>query len=139
MLTKPRWLLQAEGASFFVLSIVLYRAGHFSWWLFAALFLAPDLFMLGYLVNARIGSAFYNLAHTLVWPIGLLVISWLLPAPRLAPYGLIFLSHLGFDRMLGFGLKYPMHFRDTHLERVGRRKCCPFGRNCCGPSPPPVQ
>ena len=92
----------------------LYRAGHFPWWLF----LAPDLFMLGYLANPRIGSAFYNLEHTLVWPIALLLLSLALPAPQLAPYGLIWLSHLGFDRMLGFGLKYPTNFRDTHLQRV---------------------
>src|SRR5215472_6901112 len=72
----------------------------------------------GYLANARIGAAFYNLAHTLVWPIALLLVSFALPAPELAPYGLIWLSHLGFDRMLGFGLKYPTNFRDTHLERV---------------------
>ena len=63
MLTKPRWLLDLEGASIFVLAIFLYRAGHFSWGRFA-LFLAPDLFMLGYLIGARCGAAFYNLVHT---------------------------------------------------------------------------
>jgi hypothetical protein len=71
MLTRPRWLLQTEGACYLALGLALYRAGHFPWWLFLALFLAPDLFLLGYLANARIGSAFYNLAHTLVWPIAL--------------------------------------------------------------------
>ena len=118
MLTRPRWLLQMEGACYFGLSLVLYRSAHFPWWLFAALFLAPDLFMLGYVVNAKIGSAFYNLAHTLVWPIGLLLVSLTLPARQLAPYGLLWLAHLGFDRMLGYGLKYPTCFRDTHLQRV---------------------
>jgi len=29
MLTKPRWLLDLEGASIFVLAIFLYRAGQF--------------------------------------------------------------------------------------------------------------
>jgi hypothetical protein len=118
MLTRPRWLLQTEGAGYLALSLVLYRAGHFPWWSFAVLFLAPDLFLSGYLVNAKIGSAFYNLAHTLVWPVALLLVSLALPAPQLAPYGLIWLSHLGFDRMLGFGLKYPTYFGDTHLQRV---------------------
>ena len=118
MLTRPRWLLQTEGACYLALCLALYRAGHFPWWLFLALFLAPDLFLLGYLANARIGAAFYNLAHTLVWPIALLLVSLALPARELAPYGLIWLSHLGFDRMLGFGLKYPTNFRDTHLQRV---------------------
>ena len=64
MLTKPCRLLDLEGASIFVLAIFLYRASHFSWERFALLFLAPDLFMLGYLIDARCGAAFYNLVHT---------------------------------------------------------------------------
>lgn len=48
----------------------------------------------------------------------LLLLSFALPAPQLAPFGLIWLAHLGFDRMLGFGLKYPTFFKDTHLEHV---------------------
>src|SRR5580658_1521608 len=68
MLTKPRWLLHLEGASILALTLVLYRAGHFHWWLFALL-LAPDLFMLGYLVNPKIGAAIYNLVHTSAFPI----------------------------------------------------------------------
>jgi hypothetical protein len=64
MLTKPRWLLDLEGASIFVLATFLYRTSHFCWKRFALLFLAPDLFMLGYLIDARWGAAFYNLVHT---------------------------------------------------------------------------
>jgi hypothetical protein len=41
-----------------------------------------------------------------------------LPAPQPAPFGLIWLAHSGFDRMLGFGLKYPTFFGDTHLRHV---------------------
>ncbi|HEY1467451.1 MAG TPA: DUF4260 domain-containing protein [Candidatus Acidoferrum sp.] len=118
MLTKPRWLLHLEGASILVLAVVLYRAGHFSWGLFAFLFLAPDLFMLGYLIDVTWGAAFYNLVHTYVGSVALLLPSFLLPAPRLTTFGLIWLAHLGFDRMLGFGLKYPTFFKDTHLQRV---------------------
>lgn len=118
MLTKPRWLLHLEGASIFVLAIFLYRAGHFSWGLCALLFLAPDLFMLGYLIDATWGAAFYNLVHAYVGPVVLLLLSFALPAPQLAPFGLIWLAHLGFDRMLGFGLKYPTFFKDTHLQHV---------------------
>jgi hypothetical protein len=118
MLAKPRWLLHLEGASIFVLVIFLYRASHFSWGLLALLFLAPDLFMLGYLIDAEWGAVFYNLVHTYVCPVVLLLISFGLPAPQLTPYGLIWLAHLGFDRMLGFGLKYPTVFKDTHLQHV---------------------
>src|ERR1700689_4884322 len=116
MLTKPRWLLHLEGASIFALTLVLYRAGHFHWWLFALLLLTPDLFMLGYVLNTKIGSAFYNLVHTSSVPILLLVVAIVAPLPVLEPCALIWLAHIGFDRMLGYGLKYPTRFQDTHLN-----------------------
>jgi len=118
MLTRPRWILHAEGAAIFLLALFFYQQGHFHWWLFALLFLAPDLFMLGYLANVKLGAALYNLVHTLVGPLCFFVAAWVLPAPQLMPYALIWLAHLGFDRMLGFGLKYPTQFRDTHLQHV---------------------
>ena len=118
MLTKPRWLLRLEGASMFALTLVLYRAGHFHWWLFALLLLTPDLFMLGYMANPEIGSAAYNLAHTSSVPILLLGVVIVAPLPALEPYALIWLAHIGMDRMLGFGLKYPTRFGDTHLHHL---------------------
>jgi hypothetical protein len=118
MLTKPRWLLHLEGAAIFVLTIFLYRASHFSWGRFALLFLAPDLFMLGYLINTKWGAACYNLVHTYAGPVVLLLLSFALPAPRLTPFGLIWLAHLGIDRTFGFGLKYPTFFKDSHLQHV---------------------
>jgi Domain of unknown function (DUF4260) len=118
MLTKPRWLLHLEGACIVALAILLYRAGHFPWWLFAVLLLAPDAFMLGYLANPKLGAALYNLVHTLSLPILLLAASILAPLPNLEPYALIWLAHIGMDRMLGCGLKYPTRFRDTHLQHV---------------------
>ncbi|MGA7841353.1 MAG: DUF4260 domain-containing protein [Candidatus Acidiferrales bacterium] len=118
MLTKPRWLLHLEGACVFTLTLVLYRAGHFHWWLFALLLLTPDLSMLGYLANAKIGAAAYNLVHTSAVPILLLGVATVAPLPAVEPYALIWLAHIGMDRMLGYGLKYPTRFRDTHLQHV---------------------
>jgi hypothetical protein len=118
MLTRPRWLLHAEGAAIFAAALYFYAQGHWHWWLFAILFLSPDLFMLGFLVNVKLGTALYNLVHTEVGPIVLLLFAWIFPAPQLVPYALIWLSHQGLDRMLGFGLKYPTHFRDSHLQHV---------------------
>ena len=118
MLTRPRGMLHLEGAAVLVASVVFYASGHYRWWVFAVLLLAPDLIMLGYLVNVRVGAAWYNLVHTYVGPIVLILLAWLLPAPQLTAYGLIWLAHLGTDRMLGFGLKYPTEFRDTHLQHV---------------------
>ena len=118
MLTKPRWLLHLEGASIFALTLILYRAGHFHWWLFALLLLTPDLSMLGYLANPKIGAAAYNLVHTSAMPILLLSVAIVVPLPPLEPCALIWLAHIGMDRMLGYGLKYPTRFRDTHLQHV---------------------
>ena len=118
MFTKPRWLLHVEGAAILFVTIILYAQGHFRWWLYALLFLAPDLFMLGYLANARVGSVMYNFAHTLTVPLALLAVGLFLSTQQVFPCALIWLSHIGFDRMLGYGLKYPTHFKDTHLQHV---------------------
>jgi hypothetical protein len=118
MLTKPSLLLHFEGAVTLILSLVFYHRLHASWFLFAILFLAPDLFMLGYLANVRIGSAIYNFAHTYVVPAILLAVGYFVFKPQLLPIALIWTAHIGFDRLLGFGLKYPTHFKDTHLQHV---------------------
>ena len=44
----------------------------YRWWLFAALFLVPDVFMLGYLVDEW-GSSLYNLVHTLTGPVSVVL------------------------------------------------------------------
>jgi len=117
MLTKPRLLLHLEGATILLLSVLIYSRAHSHWGLFALLFFAPDIFMLGYLANPRIGAALYNLVHTLTLP-GLLAAFSLLHAPQFLPYSLIWVAHIGLDRMLGYGLKYPTQFKDTHLQHV---------------------
>lgn len=118
MLTKPRWLLHLEGAAILWLALYLYYSSHFSWWLFAVLFLAPDLAMLGYLKDGKWGAATYNFVHTSTLPILLLTLAFPLPAHQCFPYALIWLAHIGFDRLLGYGLIYPTFFKDTHLQHV---------------------
>ena len=118
MLTRPRWLLHLEGAAIFGLSLYFYGSGHYRWWLFAVLLLFPDLFMLGYLLNAKWGSAVYNLVHTLTGPLILLIGALVFAKRFCIPYGLIWLAHIGMDRALGYGLKYPTFFKDTHLQHV---------------------
>jgi hypothetical protein len=92
---------------------------HFSWLLFAVLFFAPDLFMLGFLLNARVGAAVYNLGHFLLLPLGVFAVGYFAAHPLLEGIGIIWFSHIVFDRMLGYGLKYPTFFKDTHLQRLG--------------------
>jgi hypothetical protein len=117
-LTRPRWLLHCEGAALLVASVVAYATRGDSWWLFGVLFLAPDLSTLGYLVNARVGATCYNAVHTEIGPAALLAVGSFAPSPFLVSLALIWLAHIGFDRLLGFGLKYPTKFPDTHLQHV---------------------
>lgn len=115
-----RTLLRTEGMVLFVVSLALYWKADQSWWLFLYLILVPDLSMLGYLAGPRVGALCYNTAHSTIGPLltaGMgLMTGWLL----LAGIGLIWAAHVGIDRALGYGLKYPTAFRDTHLGRIGR-------------------
>jgi hypothetical protein len=109
-----RGLLRAEGALVLALAILAYRHLGGSWTLFAALFLAPDLTMAGYLFGPRRGALIYNLGHTYVAPALLGAAGFALALPTLE-LALIWAAHIGADRLLGFGLKYPAGFAATHL------------------------
>jgi hypothetical protein len=121
MLTRPSLLLRTEEAALLILTLFAYQHLHASWLLFAILFLTPDLFMLGYLINVRLGAATYNLAHTLTLPIALLLASYIQHWHLAAELALIWTAHIAFDRLLGYGLKYPTHFKDTHLQHIPAR------------------
>jgi Domain of unknown function (DUF4260) len=118
VLTRPSLLLRAEGGIVFGTSLLLYGELRASWVLFVVLVLAPDLSMLGYLLGLRFGTALYNLVHALVVPLLLIALSIFYKQLWLLPYGLIWTAHIGVDRLLGFGLKYPTRFSDTHFERL---------------------
>jgi hypothetical protein len=112
-----RWL-RIEGLAALALALFLYARGGHSWRLFAVLFLAPDLSFAGYLAGARVGAAIYNALHSYVGP--LVFAGVLLVTGRPATVPLIWAAHIGFDRFLGYGLKYPSAFGDTHLGAIGR-------------------
>jgi hypothetical protein len=116
----PIWLQRLEGLALLVLAIVLFEWSSFSWWWFGLLLLAPDLSMSGYLKDPRIGAAFYNLGHWLLWPAALLALG--IPTGRgaLIAAGSIWLAHIGMDRALGYGLKLEDGFQHTHLGFIGR-------------------
>jgi hypothetical protein len=118
MLTRPSLLLHLEEALLLILTLFAYRHLHDSWLLFAILFLTPDLFMLGYTINPKIGAATYNLAHTLTLPLAFLLISYTEHWPLPEAIALIWTAHIAVDRLLGYGLKYPTFFKDTHLQHI---------------------
>jgi hypothetical protein len=113
-----RFYLQVEGFIALSLATAIYHTPQFSGGVYVILFLAPDLFMLGYLVNLRGGALIYNLGHTYTTPAVVLILSWLLQSDGLLAVGLIWCAHIGFDRMIGYGLKYDSGFKDTHLQKV---------------------
>jgi hypothetical protein len=110
-----RNILRVEGLAIAAVSAVLYARTGASWWLFAALWLAPDLSMLGYLASPCRGARVYNAFHTYIVPITLGLLAWLLHARGLVPFALIWINHIGLDRTLGYGLKYSTGFTWTHL------------------------
>lgn len=76
--------------------------------------------MLGYLRDPRLGAFTYNVVHN--WALGLAVLgigvwsgmAWVVLV------GAILVAHVGMDRVLGYGLKLPIAFQDTHLGRIGK-------------------
>ena len=112
----PNLILRAEGAALLVAATWAFAATGGSWCLFAALILSQDLSMLGYLRGPRLGAAAYNAGHTTLVPLGLLAFGYVASAPLLTAVGLIWGAHIGLDRMLGYGLKYPWAFKATHLS-----------------------
>jgi hypothetical protein len=117
---QPRLILRLEGAALFAAALCAYWLTGESWWLFLILFLVPDLSFAAYLLNPRVGAAAYNALHATVGPILLgLYGLWFGPAIVIA-VALIWAAHVGFDRLLGYGLKYPSAFQDTHLGRIGK-------------------
>ena len=117
-----RTLLRLEGLAVTAAAVFLYGQAGFSWMLFAILFLSPDLSFAAYLFGPRLGAAAYNAAHSTNGAIGLGVAALALNQHLMAAMALIWLAHIGFDRALGYGLKYGAGFGFTHLGRIGRQR-----------------
>ena len=115
-------LLRLEGLAVAAVTILLYARTGASWWLFAALWLVPDLSMLGYLAGPCQGARAYNAMHGYVAPVILAFSALLLHRDGLLPYALIWINHISVDRAMGYGLKYRQGFGFTHLGRLGRNK-----------------
>ena len=120
VLGAPRLILRGEGLALFALASGGFALTGLSWWLYAVLFFAPDLGLVGYWGGSRAGAMVYNALHTTVLPACLA--GWGAASGNMLLLGLaaIWAAHIGFDRMLGYGLKYDTGFHDTHLGRIGR-------------------
>jgi len=114
----PKLWLHLEGLALLATAVTLYARAEYSWWLFALLILAPDLAALGYLVNTRVGAISYNLFHTYLLVLPFLGYGYVSESPLLMAIGLIWLAHIGMDRVAGYGLKYSDRFKHTHLDEL---------------------
>ena len=119
----PALFTRIESLFIFAVAVIAYAHFNLSWWTFTLLFLVPDITMLGYLRNARIGAVVYNIGHSYFIPVGLLALYWFVSGMNVTmlwalPVGLIWAAHIAFDRVLGFGLKHTSGFKDTDLGRL---------------------
>lgn len=118
---SPRTLLRLEGLTLFAGMTFVYGFWGGPWWLYFVLFLAPDLSFLGYLAGPKIGAWVYNAVHSTIIPMAMLTVGFGFAPPLVLSLALIWLSHIGFDRALGYGLKYQAGFGFTHLGRIGKK------------------
>jgi len=118
-------LLRLEGLTVLLVALGIYSQYGASGWLFAGVFLLPDVSMLGYLASPRVGAWTYNAVHTYVTPLLVAGVAFAFRATAaetasiIGSVTLIWIAHIGFDRALGYGLKRPTGFKDTHLGRIG--------------------
>ncbi len=112
---------RVESAVIFFASLYFYIYLDFSLLLFALLLFVFDIFMIGYIFNARIGAFVYNLGHSMIFPPMLLVAGYATDVRALIGLSLIWFAHIGLDRGLGYGLKLTSGFKNTHLGHIGKK------------------
>jgi hypothetical protein len=115
-----RILLRLEGLTLFAGMTLLYAVWDGSWWVYALLFMAPDLSFAAYRLGPRTGALIYNATHSYMVPVTLMVTGFSIYSPLTLSIAFIWMAHIGLDRALGYGLKYPAGFRFTHLGRIGK-------------------
>jgi hypothetical protein len=117
---KPLRWLRLDGLVLLAAALILFASTHQPWWLVPAVILLPDLFMLGYLRGTRAGAAVYNLGHSYPLPAAMSLAGALGHHPLTLALGLLWLAHIGMDRLARYGLKYDVSFQHTHLGGPGR-------------------
>jgi len=115
-----RTVLRLEGLALFIGMTLLYNIWDGSWWVYALLFFVPDLSFAAYLAGPRTGALIYNAAHSYLAPVTIMTSGFATASPLTLSIAMIWLAHIGFDRALGYGLKYAAGFGFTHMGRIGK-------------------
>ncbi len=115
-----RTLLRLEGLALLIGMTLLYYIWDGSWWVYVLLFFVPDISFAAYLSGPRVGALVYNAAHSYLGPMAMMTGGFATASPLVLSIAMIWLAHIGFDRALGYCLKYASGFTDTHLGRIGK-------------------
>lgn len=110
--------IKLEEVAMFLISILLFAQFDYAWWVYMVFILAPDIGMIGYAVNTRIGAITYNLFHHKGIAIAVGSLGFYLSNSELQLAGIILFGHASMDRIFGYGLKYPDSFKHTHLGNL---------------------
>lgn len=110
--------IKLEELAMFLFSILLFSQLDYAWWVYLVFILTPDIGMIGYAVNTRLGAMTYNLFHHKAIAILIGTLGWYLVVPGLQLAGIILFGHASMDRIFGYGLRYPDHFKNTHLGKL---------------------
>lgn len=114
--------LRLEGLAAFVAGLALFGASGGNWLLVVPLLLLPDVSAVGFLAGPRAGAITYNAIHNWVPGLAVLGLGAWLGSPAILLVAAILIAHVGMDRAVGYGLKLPSSFHDTHLGHMGRDK-----------------
>ena len=115
-------LLKLEELGQLIISIILFNQLGYAWYVFPACILLPDLSMIGYLINTKIGAWIYDFFHHKFIAISILCLGYWLNYPILTLTGVILFGHSALDRLFGYGLKFNDNFKNTHLGEIGNSK-----------------
>lgn len=116
----PRLLLRLEGLALLAAATWIFARTGESWWVYAILFFVPDISFAAYGSGPKLGAIVYNALHSTIGPVLLGFAGLLMDSPLFIGIAATWAAHVGFDRLLGYGLKYSTSFSDTHLGRIGR-------------------
>lgn len=114
-------IIRLEELGLLLLGIYLFSVLNYQWWWFLILILAPDLSMVGYAFNNKVGAILYNLFHHRGIAIVIYLIGIYFSKEQIQLIGIILFAHSSMDRMMGYGLKYEMGFKFTHLGTIGKQ------------------
>jgi len=122
-ISKIQFLLKLENLAMFLLFFaLLFHQLDNKWWLALLLLFTPDVGMIGYIINPKVGAYTYNFLHNMVVSVILLAVGHFVKQDILIVIAFVMLAHLFFDRFMGYGLKYTDSFKNTHLGAIGGKE-----------------